>query len=320
MSDDPMPVRFRRFFDAGSPVVGTLSGRTFVQPAVNHAPMPDLAPDAPILDGVPLPGFGTIAAQRGAPDCLSFRRKIGLLVPATNTSMEAELWRLVASNPDLAGIGIHTVPVPTPRPTFRTNAEVEAYRRDFLAGLGVAAHQALLADPEYIILGMSLEHFVHGLAAIEADLAGVVGSVGIGWALWHEAVDHALRRVGARRIALLTPFEATGNRNAARMFGDLGYEVVATFGFCCGHAGDIAHIPDWAKEKAVTEVLAAPDRPIDAIVQCGTNMALSHLVDRLEARLDLPLLGVNATLLWFALRENGHPAPVTGAGRLLRDH
>lgn len=37
-------------------------------------------------------GFGEINSSSGYPDVRSFRRKFGLVIPATNTSMEHELW------------------------------------------------------------------------------------------------------------------------------------------------------------------------------------------------------------------------------------
>ena len=33
----------------------------------------------------------------------------------------------------------------------------------------------------------------------------------------------------------------------------------------------------------------------------------------------IPIIGVNGAILWYALRENGFHAPLTGGGRLLRE-
>lgn len=43
------------------------------------------------------------------------------------------------------------------------------------------------------------------------------------------------------------------------MFEDLGFSVVSTVGFSCAFALHIAHIPDWAKEKVILELLATPE-------------------------------------------------------------
>lgn len=263
------------------------------------------------------------ATRRHYPDARSYRMKFGLVVPATNTSMEHELWGIIFRNQGpggLGGIGLHTSPVLTPRPRIATAADLDEYRRQFLAGLGAAVDAAVLAEPQAMIMGMSLEHILAGLQALRAPVAEIAAHTGLPWATWHDAAHAALARFGARRIGLLTPFDERGNESATRMFEELGYEVVANAGFGCANARDIAHVPDWAKEQAICERLATPGNRLDAIVQCGTNMSMSGVAERLEPVIEMPILGINATVFWHALRENGIGGPQQGAGRLLREH
>ena len=107
----------------------------------------------------------------GYPDVRSFRRKFGLVVPATNTSMEHELWSLVFRDDALRGIGLHTSPVVTPRPRLETEEDLREYRRQFLDGLRAAVDAALLARPDSMIMGMSLEHILSGVEAVHAPVA-----------------------------------------------------------------------------------------------------------------------------------------------------
>lgn len=287
---------------------------------MNTLPMPSIAAGGVVHNGAPAAGFGRIDGAVGYPDVRSFRAKFGLLVPATNTSAEHELWSIVGANPELAGVGIHTVNVPTPAPRFGTPEELAEYRRQFLGGLHSAVDQALLAEPDQLVMGMSLEHILHGLDAVRAPVTEAAARSGLPWVSWHDAAAAALRAFEARRIGVLTPFDRAGNENAARMFQDLGFDVVATVGFACAHALHVAHIPDWVKEKAIMELLATAGNRLDAVVQCGTNMSLIQVTERLEPMLGIPVLGINATLFWHALRGAGIAAPVTGAGRLLREH
>lgn len=263
------------------------------------------------------------ATRRHYPDARSYRMKFGLVVPATNTSMEYELWSIVLRNQGpggLGGVGLHTSPVPTPRPRLATATDLDEYRRQFLAGLRAAADAAALAEPQAMIMGMSLEHILVGLESVRAPVAEIAARSGLPWATWHDAAHAALGRFGARRIGLLTPFDERGNASAMRMFEELGYEVVASAGFACANARDIAHVPDWAKEEAIRERLATPANRLDAIVQCGSNMSLAEVAERLEPVVGMPILGINATVFWHALRENGIVGPQQGAGRLLREH
>jgi len=303
-------------------ITGTLSGKAITLPDPNAPPMPALAAPGVIHDGEEAAGFGAIDGSRGYPDVRSFRRKFGLVIPATNTSMEHELWSIIVRNqgPDgLRGVGLHTTNVVTPKPRLETEADLENYKNQFLGGLKAAVDTALLADPEYMIMGMSLEHIIAGIEGIRAPMADIEAHSGLAWATWHDAIDAALRRFGAKRIGIMTPFDRTGNRNAARMFADVGYDVVSSVGFSCANALHIAHVPDWAKEKAITELLATPANDLDAVVQCGTNMSLMDVSERLEPVIGIPILGINAVTFWYALRENGFEGPLEGAGRLLRE-
>lgn len=257
---------------------------------------------------------------RRYPDVRSFRRKFGLVVPATNTSMEHELWTVVCRNPGtLAGVGLHTTTVLTPRPALATAADLAAYRRQFLEGLRAAVDAAVLAQPQHLILGMSLEHILTGLARVRAPMRRVRTGTRLPWTAWHDAAPAALRRFGARRIGVLTPFDRAGTASAVRLFEDLGFDVVCSTGFACASALDIAHVPDWAKERAILETLATPRHRLDAVVQCGTNMSLLDVTERLEPVLGIPILGINAVLLWHALRASGIRDAVAGGGRLLRE-
>jgi len=99
----------------------------------------------------------------------------------------------------------------------------------------------------------------------------------------------------------------------------LGFEVSAQYGFACANAVDIAHVPNWAKERAIISMLQNKSNPLDVIIQCGTNMSLNRVIETMQPITGIPILGINSTLLWHALRENGLNSPLVGAGRLLRE-
>ncbi len=303
-------------------IIGKLSGKKITIPDVNVPPMPSLAPPGVIHNGMKAEPFGEIDSSRGYPDVRSFRRKFGLLLPATNTSMEHELWSIVLNNQwpnGLKGVGLHTSNVVTPRPQLKTEADLMEYKKQFLGGLKAAVDIALLAQPQYLIMGMSLEHIIGGLKEIRAPIAEIEAYAGLPMATWHDAVQAALTRFKAKRIGILTPFDKKGNEFATQMFDDLGFEVVSSVGFSCANALHIAHVPDWAKEKVILELLATEKNNLDAVVQCGTNMSLIDVSEKLEPMIGIPILGINATTFWYALRENGFEGALSGAGRLLRE-
>ena len=116
---------------AAQTITGKLSGRKISIPDVNQPPMPALAPPGVIYNGNKAETI-EIEPARGHPDVRSFRRKFGLIIPATNTSMEHELWSIIGANAEaLRGVGLHTTNVMTPKPKLRKRASHRAR-----AGLG----------------------------------------------------------------------------------------------------------------------------------------------------------------------------------------
>jgi hypothetical protein len=211
---------------AGETITGALSGRPVFIPDVNVPPMPSIAPPGPIYNGEPTDVFNVAKLSDGHPDACSYRRRFGLIIPATNTTMESELWNILVRNRDdgLDGIGLHTSTVMTPKPDVSSAKGIEQYRQHFLGGVNQAVKSALLAGPQYFILGMSLEHIISGIEPIRVTMAQIEESSELSWATWHDAAKAALERYGAKRIGLITPFERTGNESAARMFRDSGGE------------------------------------------------------------------------------------------------
>lgn len=90
-------------------IVGKLSGKKIFIPDVNVPSMPSIAPPGPIYNGKNTEVLSTEELSNGHPDSCSYRRQFGLLVPATNTIMEHELWdiliRAVAGTSDSCADG-----------------------------------------------------------------------------------------------------------------------------------------------------------------------------------------------------------------------
>lgn len=69
---------------------------------------------------------------------------------------------------------------------------------------------------------------------------------------------------------------------------------------------------------SATELLATPANRLDAIVQCGTNMSLLNVTEKLEPKIGIPILGINAVTFWHAVRQSGITRPLERGGLLLR--
>ena len=308
-------------FKNSTEITGTLSGKKIVLPGVNDAPMPFINVPDIFYNGKPIPNFN-IKLSPGNPDSRSFNKKFALLIPATNTIVEHEMWSIIFNNQGeggLDGVGIHTTNIETPIIQVKTDADLQAFKNQYIEKLNSAIEQASLSQPEYLIMGMSLEHILHGISEIDGVMNQIESMHKYSWSTWTKAADAALKKYHAKRIGIITPWTSNANQNAIKMFQDLGYEVVADFGFSCTKLVDIAHIPDEAKEEAILKYLATPENKLDAIVQCGSNMSMLNVSEKLEKQLGIPILGINAVTLWYALRENGFTKPLNKSSRLLKE-
>lgn len=298
--------------DRSTPIVGALSGESFCRPDVNSG-----YPVARLIDrsGGAVEDF---PRGDGYPDVRSYRLKLGVLVPATNCSVESEMWDVLGQNREaLAGVGLHATSIVTPAPRFGNAEELETYKQIFNTNLLEAAATALLAEPQYMIVAFSMEHFYANLEDNAAQPRLVAERTGLGVATWAKAAHAALTKFGVRRIGLLCPFDPTGLANAIGFFESLGYEVGSAAGLGCASGTDVGHVPDAYKEKVIRERLV--NAGVDAIVLSGTNFASMALAEKLEPELGIPIVGTNPALLWYALRENGITASLVGGSRLLRE-
>merc|ERR1719181_297691 len=125
---------------------------------------------------------------------------------------------------------------------------------------------------------MSLETFFGGWEGNKEFVQEVGDRTGLEVATGAEACEAALRKLGAKRIAVVTPYQEIGDKNCVKFFEEIGCEVVAIHGLKCGSATDIAHVPESALEPIVRDLAALPG--LDAIVQCGTNLSMVRLMDR----------------------------------------
>jgi hypothetical protein len=86
-----------------------------------------------------------------------------------------------------------------------------------------------------------------------------------------------------------------------RFFVESGYDVVKLHRIDCPTTLAIAMVDEATIRTALQNL---SDEGAEAIVQVGTDLVMTHLADEAERWLGKPVLSVNATMLWHALRAN----------------
>jgi len=240
------------------------------------------------------------------------RGVFGVVVPSTNTVVEHDYWRV-----GVEGVAFRAGSMYIPDPTIDGDAGFEALLTQIRASIDDALRDVLTAEPERMVMGMSAETFWGGTAGNAAFEERVRARTGLPVTTGASACREALRVLGAKRVAVFSPYQPVADREVGRFFTEAGFEVTAITGLRCPTATDIARVP----EQRLRDVVAEIDSPeADAIVQVGTNLSFVQQAEALEAELGKPVVAINAATLWHALREHGIDDRVEGSGSLLREH
>ncbi len=240
---------------------------------------------------------------------VSSRATLGVIVPSTNVVVEAEYnWMRPP------GVSWHTGRIWIKNEALDDDDVFESFLEDLRAETGRAIRDVVTCKPDYLVMGMSAETFWGGAAGNEAFEAWVQEqSGGLRVSTGAAACDAALKKFGARKIGVITPYQPVADAQVRGFFTDLGYEVGQVHGLKCPTATAIADVT--AQEvRAAFLAVDAPD--VDVLVQAGTNLAAVTVAAELERELGKPVIAINAATVWHALRANGIHDHIIGFGSL----
>jgi len=233
------------------------------------------------------------------------RARIGLVVPSTNTVAETEFWRLAP-----AGLTVHT----SRMPFFaeRSAAPFEEMERH----LPRVLEEAVSATPDVIAYGCTASSAKGDPAVMEGELTALSRRP---TATAAAALLAALAALGARRIALLTPYPPALNAKECVFFAKNGIEVVAEESVIVDEAQlslrNMCLVPtDLLVERAIA---LGRDARIEAVLLSCADMATLEAIPAIEAALGKPAISSVQALFWRALRLAGLTDPIANAGRLL---
>ncbi len=245
------------------------------------------------------------------PDTLGYRKRIGIVVPSTNTTVQPECEMLRPR-----GVTNHTgrsTIVERPLNSEQAFFEHMAMMRE---GMTVAIDQIMTAGLDHLIIGIALETFWGGVAAADKLKAELAQRAGVGISMGSTAALAALKAFGARRIAVLTPHQPRGDEIVRAYLQEAGVDVVRLKGLAVKTPRMIAQVPVDDIRKALRE-LDGDD--VDALLQVGTALPTVAIAAEAERWLGKPVLAVNAVAYWHALRHCGIEDRIYGHGRLLEE-
>ncbi|KXJ96079.1 Asp/Glu/hydantoin racemase [Microdochium bolleyi] len=232
---------------------------------------------------------------------VSPRARFGLIVPATNTVVEAEFnWMTVP------GVSWHSGRIEIANPDLSDDDTMVAFLESLRGTIGAA------------VMGMSAETFWGGKEGAE-QFEKFMGEASNGLKVTTGALaaKAALDCYGAKKIGIITPYQAVGDQQVVDFFTAVGYEVHKIHGLRCATATSIAEVDAETIKDAFRKV-DAPD--VDALLQAGTNLPVARIAPEMERELGKPVIAINVATVWHAYRTNGIMDQISGFGSLLEKH
>ena len=231
---------------------------------------------------------------------------LGLLVPASNRVLEQDFARWLP-----AGWRLHVNRLDAPR---QRPADMRENLLALTSGVDQAARLLGLVEPDVVAFGCTSGSFLRGAAWDEATAAQIHAATGnAAVVMTAPAVAQALRALGARRIAAISPYPEAVNRLMRDYLAAQGFELLELRAFDGWGGGGIHKIT-----AAQIEALAAPARhgAADALFASCTNLRAGAMVERLEEITGKPVVTSNQATFWACARAAGMAQDVSGLGRL----
>lgn len=236
-------------------------------------------------------------ADRFEPEC-----EIGLIALATDHAIEDEVRRFLPAD---GRAPLYTTRVPLP-----DSFDLESLR----------AMQKYLAEAATRLMpGSKLDVIAYGCTSATAAIGeeNVFAEIrktrpGIACTTPMTAADAALRRLGANRIVLVTPYEEPVHDAVVRAIEARGFTVLDRSFFGIGSDLGITQVP---MSRIAEAVRARKHDGADAVFIACTALRVAGLIGPLERELGLPVIASNHAVAWHALDLCGRKHR-EGEGRL----
>ena len=231
-------------------------------------------------------------------------KRIGLLVPSSNSTVEVEFYRALPHD-----VSLHVARLPI--------AQVDP---ESIAGmvdpLETESKKLASADVDVIVLGAAAPSFLKGMGYDREMSQRIAQATGKPATTASTALLQSLAGLGAKRIALGTAYSTKVNEIAIAFLRANGIEVVKTE--CLGYVDNlqIGRL-DVQTAYDLGRRIACPDA--QAIAFLCTNWQSMAIIDRLEHDSGLPVVSSTQFSVWAALKIAGYAGRIEGYGRLLRE-
>ena len=231
------------------------------------------------------------------------RARIGLVVLATDYTIEHEMRMLV----NLPGVDIYHA-----RIANSPNISPDSLR---------AMEPLITATAELILPGDTLDVLAYACTSASIVLGTSTVAKNLNAAKPEAkttnpafAAFEAFAALGAKRIAVLTPYSKNVNAMVQNLLEDVGFDVPVFGSFNEPHDPTVAAIDSQSLKTGIARITEGQD--VDAIFISCTSVRIVADVAAIETELDIPVTSSNHALAWHCLRLAGIDDKQPELGRL----
>lgn len=179
-----------------------------------------------------------------------------------------------------------------------------------------AASLLLAVKPHAVALGDVAASVYGGHAGDRAMRAAVEAVAGVPAASGLWALTAAAAAVGAKRVAVVTPYPGDLGARLSASLEEAGLVVLSLQN---EEENDEFGIALSSSDRWERQAMAADRADADAIIIAGGGVRVAACIASLEARLRKPVVASPAALVWLTQRLAGTDATCSGLGTLFRD-
>ncbi|BAA30082.1 maleate cis-trans isomerase family protein [Pyrococcus horikoshii] len=216
-----------------------------------------------------------------------WRRRIGLIVPSSNTTMEPEFWKMAPE-----GVSIHTARMRLREVTEESLLEMERHAKD-------AALELADAEVDVIVYGCTSGSLIKGKGYDKEIAKNLEEASGIKTITTSTAVLNALNTLDIQKVVVATPYIDSVNEREKEFLEANGIEVLRIKGLGIVKNTEIGRQEPWVAYKLALEVYT-PEA--DGLFISCTNFRTIEIIDKLEVELGVPVVTSNQATMWYALK------------------
>lgn len=231
--------------------------------------------------------------------------RIGLLIPSTNTAVEADFQRVLAG-----AATVHSERLFIPEGTM-TPAHLDEMNHD----LDHRIRSLASAKVDVIAYACTSGSFYRGPGWDDVVVQRVESQAGVRCVTTSQAVSAALERLGVRRLSVVTPYPAWTNERLVAYYQAAGFEILSIAGDERAARQGHRFVNDQPPGEIEDFALRHVSTQAEALFCSCTAWRAFEVSARIEAGIGRPVVTSNQATAWLVAERLGLMAGLGAAAR-----